>query len=154
GKLLARAAGDAARAEAAEAERGRVSGELADSKARVEEMGTASQALRVTIARLEEEAESSAALHGAGLQRMESVLAEQLKAVEQRERDLRTRFAEIDTKVSETFKGLAADALKSSSAEFLKLAKESLAVEQERVKGEMEKGKIAVDALVKPIAET
>ncbi len=59
-----------------------------------------------------------------------------------------------EIKLSDTFKALSADALKSSSEQFLHLAKSSLATQTEEAKGEIEKRKIAIETLVKPVAES
>ncbi len=59
-----------------------------------------------------------------------------------------------EIKLSDTFKALSADALKLSSEQFLHLAKSSLATQTEEAKGEIEKRKIAIETLVKPVAES
>ncbi len=59
-----------------------------------------------------------------------------------------------ETKLSDTFKALSADALRSSSEQFLQLAKSSLSVQTEEAKGDIEKRKIAIETLVKPVAES
>ena len=53
-----------------------------------------------------------------------------------------------------SFKALSADALKSSSEDFLRLAKATLAKEQAEAKGELEKREQAVRNLVEPIAKS
>lgn len=59
-----------------------------------------------------------------------------------------------EIKLSDTFKALSADALKLSSEQFLHLAKSSLATQTEEAKGEIEKRKIAIETLVRPVAES
>ena len=59
-----------------------------------------------------------------------------------------------EIKLSDTFKALSADALRSSSEQFLQLAKTSLSTQTEEAKGDIEKRKIAIEALVKPVAES
>ena len=59
-----------------------------------------------------------------------------------------------EIKLSDTFKALSADALRSSSEQFLQLAKSSLSTQTEEAKGEIEKRKIAIETLVKPMAES
>lgn len=59
-----------------------------------------------------------------------------------------------EVKLSDTFKALSADALRSSSEQFLQLAKSSLATQTEEAKGEIEKRKIAIETLVRPVAES
>lgn len=57
-------------------------------------------------------------------------------------------------KLSDTFKALSADALRSSTEQFLQLAKSSLSTQTEEAKGEIEKRKIAIENLIKPVADT
>ena len=59
-----------------------------------------------------------------------------------------------ELKLSDTFKALSADALRASSEQFLQLAKSSLATQTEEAKGDIEKRKAAIEALVKPVAES
>ena len=59
-----------------------------------------------------------------------------------------------EVKLSDTFKALSADALRASSEQFLQLAKSSLATQTEEAKGDIEKRKTAIEALVKPVAES
>jgi DNA recombination protein RmuC len=59
-----------------------------------------------------------------------------------------------EAKLSDTFKALSADALRVSSEQFLQLAKSSLATQTEEAKGEIEKRKVAIENLVKPVADS
>lgn len=59
-----------------------------------------------------------------------------------------------EARLSDTFKALSADALKSTTDQFFQLAKQSLRAQQEEAKGELEKRRVAVEQLVKPVAET
>jgi len=59
-----------------------------------------------------------------------------------------------ELKLSDTFKALSADALRSSTEQFLQLAKSSLATQTEEAKGDIEQRKVAIEALVKPVAES
>ncbi len=61
-------------------------------------------------------------------------------------------YAEI--KLSDTFKALSADALRSSSEQFLQLAKSSLSSQSEEARSDIEQRKSAIEALVKPVAES
>ena len=59
-----------------------------------------------------------------------------------------------EIKLSDTFKALSADALRSSSEQFLQLAKTSLSAHTEEARGDIEKRKIAIETLVRPMAES
>jgi DNA recombination protein RmuC len=59
-----------------------------------------------------------------------------------------------ETKLSDTFKALSAEALRSSSEQFLQLAKTSLSAHTEEARGEIEKRKQAIENLVKPVADS
>lgn len=59
-----------------------------------------------------------------------------------------------ESRLSDTFKALSADALKSTTEQFLQLAKTSLRAQTEEAKGEIEQRKTAIEALVKPVAES
>lgn len=59
-----------------------------------------------------------------------------------------------ETKLTDTFKALSADALRNSSETFLQLAKSSLGRQAEEAKGEIEKRKTAIETLVRPVAES
>jgi len=56
--------------------------------------------------------------------------------------------------LTDAFKALAADALKSSNTSFLELAKTHLEKFQESAKGDLEKRQMAIDELVKPVKES
>ncbi len=57
-------------------------------------------------------------------------------------------------KLSDAFKALSSDALRSNNESFLKLAKSTLETFQETAKGDLEKRQQAIDALVKPIEKS
>ena len=59
-----------------------------------------------------------------------------------------------EAKLTDTFKALSADALKSTTEQFLQLAKTSLSTQTEEAKGEIEKRKVAIESLIKPVADS
>jgi len=61
---------------------------------------------------------------------------------------------EAEHKLSDAFRALASDALKSSNQSFLELAKATLEKHQEVAKGDLDKRQQAIDGLVKPIKES
>jgi DNA recombination protein RmuC len=102
-------------------------------------------------------------------------LEDQCKAARQTEQDLKAKEAMLATtlqqerkqtaeklavlddaqrKLSDAFKALASDALKSSNQSFLELAKATLEKFQETAKGDLEKRQQAISELVAPIKES
>jgi DNA recombination protein RmuC len=75
---------------------------------------------------------------------------EQLRAAEEK----LELIDEAKEKLSDTFKALSAEALKSNNQSFLELAKENLEKFQEGAKGDLEKRQQAIDELIKPINES
>lgn len=59
-----------------------------------------------------------------------------------------------EARLTDTFKALSAETLKSTQDQFLSLAKNSLKVQQQQATSELEKRKTAVEQLVKPISQT
>jgi len=59
-----------------------------------------------------------------------------------------------EVRLTDTFKALSAETLKSTQDQFLSLAKNSLKAQQQEATNEMEKRKVAVEQLVKPISQT
>jgi DNA recombination protein RmuC len=59
-----------------------------------------------------------------------------------------------ELRLTDTFKALSAETLKSTQEQFLSLAKNSLKAQQQEATHEMEKRKIAVEQMVKPISQT
>lgn len=81
---------------------------------------------------------------------LKSRLDHELKAAAEKQALLER--AEI--KLTDTFKALSADALRSSTEQFLHLAKSSLATQTEEAKSEIEKRKTAIENMVKPVSES
>jgi DNA recombination protein RmuC len=82
----------------------------------------------------------------------------ELEATLEQERKSASEKLELVTKASEelknAFDALAAKALQSNNESFLQLARTSLAEFQKQASGDLEQRKQAVEALVKPIAES
>ncbi len=77
------------------------------------------------------------------LQQERKQTEEKLKLLEEAKRQL-----------SDTFKALASDTLKSSNTSFLELAKTHLEKFQESAQGDLEKRQLAIDEMVKPVKES
>ncbi len=90
------------------------------------------------------------ALHQAKLAELETRIAEERKASEE-------KLAMLDraqASLSDAFKALSSEALKSNNQSFIELAKATLEKFQEGARSDLEKRQKAVDELVKPIRES
>lgn len=63
-------------------------------------------------------------------------------------------LGEAEKKLSDAFKALSADSLKSNNQAFLELAKSALEKFQESAKGDLEKRQIAISEIIKPVKES
>jgi len=88
------------------------------------------------------------------LQKQSSELETQLKKEREAMEEKIALLNEAKEKLTDAFKALSAEALRSSSEEFLKLARTRLETFQKEAQGELEKRKQAVEELVKPVKET
>ena len=84
------------------------------------------------------------------LSEIRSRLNTELKAAQEKQ----ALLERAETKLADTFKALSADALRSSSEQFLQLAKSSLSAQSEEAKGDIEKRKVAIETLIKPMADS
>ena len=66
----------------------------------------------------------------------------------------RDALQQAQTRLAETFKALASDALSVSNTRFLELAKETFATLHQQSAGELDKRQQAIDSLVKPLKES
>lgn len=110
--------------------------------------------LRETAARLEEQLRAAAERHTAELAQREGVYQERMAALEQLREEHRRQVAELNEKYQSTFGSLAAEALKSSSTEFLKLAREAFGADRAKAEADLDRRRAAVDELIRPMAET
>ncbi len=120
-------------------------------RVRSEERRTADAEARFANSQVESERNETAA------QNFRTQLAEMTSRMEAERKAAIEKQALLDraeTKLSDTFKALSADALKGASEQFLHLAKSTLASQTEEAKGEIEKRKTAIETLVKPVADS
>lgn len=130
---------------------GRARQTAADERLRAEERRSAEVEARLARAeeiqaRLEHEASES----GARLAETRARLEEERKAAGEKQALLET----AEQRLTDTFRALSADALKISSEQFLQLAKTSLRATAEEAKGELDQRRLAVEQIVKPVAES
>jgi DNA recombination protein RmuC len=78
----------------------------------------------------------------------------QLEESENRLAEERSLLQSAKEKLSDTFKSLAADALRQNNEGFLTLATEKLAAARSEAAGDLEARKTAIETLVKPLAES
>jgi DNA recombination protein RmuC len=88
--------------------------------------------------------------HGAKLAELETRIIEERKAAEEK----LALVKQAEAALSDAFKSLSAEALKSNNQAFLHLAQAKLAEFQQAAKGELEAREKAVGELVKPIRES
>lgn len=100
---------------------------------------------------------SESSQHEANCQAFRTQLAELRTRLEDEMRSAAEKQALLErteARLSDTFKALSADALRSSSEQFLQLASTSLKSQTEQAKGDLEQRKQAIENLVKPVAES
>jgi len=117
-----------------------------EKSTRIPDLASALVAKEKRIAELDDENSDLKAK----LSEIETRRAEERKAAEEKLRLL----DEARQKLSDTFKALSAEALKSSNQSFLELARETLERYQESAKGDLLTRQKAIDELVKPLKES
>lgn len=91
---------------------------------------------------------------GTSLKAQISQLSTRLEEQEKASKEKLALLDEARQRLSEAFKALSAEALKSNSTQFLELAKTNLDKYQEGARAELEKRQKAIDELVKPLKES
>ena len=84
-------------------------------------------------------------------------LAEQKTKLDEHQKNAQEKLdllKQAEQRLSDVFKALSGDALKSSNEEFLRLAKSILDKYQEGAKGDLEKRQQAIDELIKPLKDS
>ena len=88
-----------------------------------------------------------------GAERLHAVAQQEIKDADRRIAEQKKLLEEAEKSFREAFEALSSRALKQNNAQFLELARETLAKTQEQAKGELEKRQEAVSSLVKPLKE-
>lgn len=125
---------------------GRLESDLAAAQSRIAEWKTTAE---TQIAQLDA-ARSTLTERDIALATLKTQLVEKERANETQVAELK----DLHTRFQNTFKALSADALQSSSAQFLQLAKETLGKFQEGAQGDLSKRQEAIGAIVKPLQES
>ncbi len=161
GKARAQAATAQAELAAMRAERdsvradlGRLSGELEASRRDEQLRADQLTATKVELAARDQELRAEKTARAEDEEQHVRALQEQREAADRSREELERRLAQAHAQLEEKFKALASDALRRSADDLLKLADERFKQQQQAHASEMSKGKIAVEALVKPIEET
>jgi DNA recombination protein RmuC len=130
---------------------------LSSRRARLEERIKAEERRTTeTEARLAAATAEAAELERNG-QAFRTQVAELKTRLEEESKAATARQALLDRaeqRLADTFKALSADALKSSTEQFLQLARTTLGAHTEEARGDLDKRRIAIESLVKPVAES
>lgn len=126
--------------------RGRVEEQLKAEARRSTELETR---LMQTTALAEENERNADTLRNHATE-LKTRLEQELRSAAERQQLLEN----AETRLSNTFKALSADALKSTSEQFFQMAKQSLQAQQADAKGDLEKRQTAIEQLIKPVGET
>ena len=130
---------------------------LSGRRARLEERIKAEERRLAEAEARHAAAAAEAAEHEANAQALRTRVAELKTRLEDEAKAAAEKQALLDRaeqRLSDTFKALSADALKSSAEQFLQLARTSLQAQAESATGELEKRRAAIENLVKPVAES
>ena len=127
----------------ARADRDRLESTEREAEARAAAIGTELADLRVVEARLREERGSADAL-----------FAERERSLVREREVLERRLEELRGQMGATFEALAGKTLQAAGDELLKRAKAQFEVQQKEDAAELEKRRVAVEQLVKPIGDT
>ena len=130
---------------------------LSGRRARLEERIKSEERRLIELEARHASSTSESALYEANGQALRTQLAELRTRLEEESKAAAEKQALLDRaelRLSDTFKALSADALKSSAEQFLQLAQTSLKSHTEEAKGELEKRRVAIENLVKPVAES
>jgi DNA recombination protein RmuC len=145
-RALARA-GEARAREAAAAEAlTRQGDELRTLRDRLDQAQRAVASLEATI-------EGVRAAHEQELRGVRDTAAERLAAAEQHRKQLELHVAQRDAKLQESFGSLAAQVLERSQQQLLAIAEQKLTAKTTQAAADADKQRLAVEGLVKPIAE-
>jgi DNA recombination protein RmuC len=120
---------------------------LHDTERRLAELG-------IENARLAESLRNAEAAHTESIAGERRLHARELAALQEAHARTETLIKEYDATIRQAFGKLAADALKSSSEQFLSLAQQKLAHASAEAASDMDKRREAVERLIKPIADT
>lgn len=142
----------------AKADLARATAETATHAATIASLQAEVRALEHKRIELENQFDALSAHHAAELRRMTDLNAEQIRSVEQRERDFKENVAKRDalvaSQIQSQFEALASKTLATSNEELLKQARLIFTSVQQQGSADIEKRREAVERLVQPIGET
>ena len=92
--------------------------------------------------------------HNSSLQTSEAQLKTQLENEQESSAEKLALLEEARTQLSDTFKALSAETLKSNNQQFLDLAQSTLAKFQQGARSDLEQRQKSIDQLVKPLTES
>lgn len=138
------AAGAVARAELerAHAQAVQADGALSQAQSQLEALRASANALEARVAALSVERDQLRLRHEA-----------ELRNLQEREQELVARLDQRDAQLRESFKALAADALRANADQFVAVARQAVATEQAKSTAELQARATEVKTAVAPIAE-
>ncbi len=154
GKGQARVASAEMRAEKAEGDVVAAREESLRREAKVGELTERCEGMSVRVAALEGDLESAARQLEDEKRHAAEMMAQQVHAVELREKQMREDLAKQHEQLREAFKALSVETLSSSTKEFLKLAEQKFLQQNQVGAAELEKKRLAFEQLLKPVTET
>lgn len=118
------------------------------------ELDERATALEVEAAELRTRLEGIEREHEQNIAHAEAIFAQRMSSVEEKERVLKEELGSMRERSEKSFEALAAKTLRSSTDEFLKLAKQSLETTTKTSKAELDDRRKRIEELVKPVSET
>ena len=127
--------------------------ELAQSLSAAQEKNSRIPELELNVASTAQEARGFRDQHARATTRI-ATLETQLDQERKAATEKLAVLDEAQTRLSDAFKALSAEALRHNNTSFLELAKSTLEKTQEGAKGDLERRQEAIDALVRPMRES
>lgn len=138
-----------------EFERGRADGDT-ERATLIERLNGKEDQLRNLNEALDREKDESERLRGENAANLANLLALQTRLEDERRasQEKLALLSAAEEKLTDAFKALSADALRSNNRSFLDLAKQNLETFQQNAKGDLELRQRAIDELVKPLKDS
>lgn len=140
-------------AERLESERRRAEDQAQQLQRKLDEVGARLATAGAEAARLEAEADAAEQRHVLELAKVQELAGSQLRHSEALLAAVKKSEEEVTRRAKEVFESLAAETLKGSTTEFLKLAEQRFGAQKAEAQADLEAKRRAVEELVKPLTE-